>query len=83
MILTTTPSVEGKHIGEYLGIVCAQSNKMIRSTLSEQGISGALSEVENKAIELGADAVVGVQFVGPPEQSYGTIHVFGTAVKFK
>ncbi len=83
MILTTTDSVEGKSIKEYLGIVHSRSNTMSREHRSPLGVGGALDEVENKASELGADAVVGVQFVGPIAQSYDTIHIYGTAVKFK
>ena len=83
MILTTTPSVEGKTIKEYLGIVRAQSNTVVTKTHSHLGINGALNEVADQASKLGADAVVGVQFVGPTAHYNDTIHVYGTAVKFK
>ncbi|WP_423908251.1 heavy metal-binding domain-containing protein [Candidatus Spongiihabitans sp.] len=83
IILTTTSSIEGKTIKEYFGIVSAQSNQVLDRTHVAQGVSGALDEVANRASELGADAVVGMQFVGPTAHYYDTIHIYGTAVKFK
>ncbi len=83
IILTTTPSIEGKTIKEYLSIVRAQSNQVLDRTHATQGVSGALDQVANMASELGADAIIGVQFVGPTAHHYDTIHIYGTAVKFK
>ncbi len=83
MVVTTTPSVEGKTIKEYLGIVFAKSDTKLSATRSSQGVRGAVDEIKNDAEKLGADAVVGVQFVGPAAQFYDTIHLYGTAVKFK
>ena len=82
MILTTTPSIEGKTITEYLCIVSADSSTR-RSRSGSQGVSGAMAEIMRKAEKAGADAVVGVQFVGPTAHYYDTIHIYGTAVKLK
>ena len=103
MIVTTTPSVEGKRITRYCGIVTGEAilganlfrdffanirdlvggrsaayEKVLRS-----GRETALAEVEESALELGANAVVGVdidyEVVG---QSGGMlmVSVSGTAV---
>lgn len=83
MILTTTNSVDGKTIKEYLDIVNGNSDTIIDNIRGNQGVSGALNEMKKTATELGADAIVGVQFVGPTAHYYDTIHIYGTAVKFK
>ena len=79
MIVTTTPSVEGRRITEYKGVVFGEviagvnfvkdfvaglSNFFGRSgTYEEELINArqqALDEMEQRAAQLGADAVVGV-----------------------
>ncbi|MEA1884853.1 MAG: putative heavy metal-binding protein [Thermotogota bacterium] len=80
MILTTTPTVEGKKIVEYKGIVCGEvitgvnfvkdfmagirdfvggrsnsyENELIRAR------ENALQEMQSRALETGANAVVGI-----------------------
>lgn len=104
MILTTTPSVEGKTIVEYCGIVFGEVIagvnfiKDFKASLRNivGGRSGsyekelirardeALSELEKRASQLGADAVVGInadyEVIG---EAYGMlmVTVSGTAVK--
>lgn len=80
MIVTTTPSIEGKRITEYLGVVFGEVVAGVdfvrdfaaglsnffggRSGSYEEELvnarSAAMRELEQRASELGADAVVGV-----------------------
>ncbi len=80
MIITTTPSVEGKTITEYKGIVFGEVISGVNfikdftaglsnffggrsGTYEEELIQArenALREMENRARQLGADAIVGV-----------------------
>ena len=80
MIVTTTPSVEGRRITEYKGVVFGEviagvnfvkdfvaglSNFFVgrSGTYEEELINArqqALAEMEQRAAQLGADAVVGV-----------------------
>ena len=80
MILTTTPSVEGKKIVEYKGIVCGEVITGVnfvkdfmagirdfvggRSNSYEQELiaarDNALREMQARALEIGANAVVGI-----------------------
>ena len=80
MIVTTTPSVEGKRITSYRGIVCGEvisGVSFIRDLAASftnflggrsgsyedeliQARQSALEEMEQRAAQLGANAVVGV-----------------------
>lgn len=80
MIVTTTPSVEGKRITSYKGIVCGEvisGVNFIRDLAASftnflggrsgsyedeliQARQSALDEMEQRAADLGANAVVGV-----------------------
>ncbi len=80
MIVTTTPSVEGKRITSYRGIVCGEvisGVNFIRDLAASftnflggrsgsyedeliQARQNALEEMEQRAADLGANAVVGV-----------------------
>ena len=80
MIVTTTPSVEGRHITEYQGVVFGEVIAGVNfvkdfvaglsnffggrsGTYEEELINArqqALDEMEQRAAQLGADAVVGV-----------------------
>lgn len=80
MILTTTPSVEGKRIRDYKGIVFGEvitgvnMLKDIGAGLRDifggrsqgyeeeliQARQEALEEMQNRALQLGADAVIGI-----------------------
>ena len=80
MIITTTPSVEGRHITDYYGVVFGEVITGInvfkdfaaglsnffggRSATYEDELMNArqqaLRELEQRAVQLGADAVVGV-----------------------
>ncbi|WP_137700442.1 heavy metal-binding domain-containing protein [Marimonas lutisalis] len=101
MIITTTPTIEGKAIREYKGIVVGEAimgANVVRDVFAsitdivggrsgayesklEDGRRTALSELEDRARELGANAVVGVdldyEVVG---QSMLMVSASGTAV---
>ena len=104
MILTTTPTVEGRTITEYKGVVfgevisgvnfirdIAASIRNIvggRSGSYEEELvkarSQAMDELANRAIEKGADAVVGIDVdyeVLGPDNGMLMVTASGTAVK--
>ena len=104
MILTTTPTVEGRTITEYKGVVFGEvisGVNFIRDIAASirnivGGRSGsyeeelvkarnqAMDELANRAIEKGADAVVGIdidyQVLGP-DNGMLMVTASGTAVK--
>lgn len=106
MIITTTSTVEGKRISEYLGLVYGEQVNGIdflrdigasirnvfggRSSGYEEEIiqtrKECMEEMEKRARELGADAVVGVkfeyEFLGA-ESNMVFLHVAGTAVRLR
>ena len=104
MILTTTPSVEGRTITEYKGVVFGEvisGVNFIRDIAASirnivGGRSGsyeeelvkarnqAMDELANRAIEIGADAVVGIDVdyeVLGPDNGMLMVTASGTAVK--
>ena len=101
MIITTTPSVEGRAIAEYKGIVTGEAimganivrdlfagiTDIIggRSGAYEQklgeGRQTALREMEYRARDLGADAVVGVDLDYEVINNMLMVFASGTAVK--
>lgn len=105
MIVTTTPSVDGKNLSEYLGIVTGEAilgANMFRdlfasirdivggrSAAYERELNNAreiaINEMVEKAKNLGADAVVGVDLdyeVLGQAQGMLMVSASGTAVKF-
>jgi uncharacterized protein YbjQ (UPF0145 family) len=88
MILTTTPSIEGKRITQYLGVVTgsAVSKTSWRTSIQEAFRSVrqmAFEEMEQEAVELGANAVVGVDIDTDGVGTLGgmlMVSVNGTAV---
>ena len=106
MIITTTPSVEGKTISEYKGIVFGEVISGVNfikdftaglsnffggrsGTYEEELIQArenALREMENRARQLGADAIVGVDIdyeVLGADNGMLMVTASGTAVKLK
>ena len=104
MILTTTPTVEGRTITEYKGVVFGEvisGVNFIRDIAASirnivGGRSGsyeeelvkarnqAMDELANRAIEKGADAVVGIDIdyeVLGPDNGMLMVTASGTAVK--
>ena len=103
MIVTTTPSVEGYQIAEYLGIVTGEAimgANIVRDIFASitdifggrsgkyeevlaRGREQALRELEDKALSLGANAVIGVDIDYETIGSRGSmlmVSVSGTAV---
>ncbi len=104
MICTTTPSIEGKKILEYCGIVFGEVIsgvnfvKDFTASLSDffggrsgtyekefiQARESAIAEMEQRAGQLGADAVVGVKLdyeVLGPSNGMLMVTASGTAVR--
>lgn len=86
MILSTTDTIQGREIAEYLGIVSAFGflfGGNTRMKTVQNLFSKDMTEVKEKLIsaasETGADAVVGIRF------SFVDSHIYvtGTAVKLK
>lgn len=75
MIMTTTPTVEGKTITQYLGLV---------HSMPDGNPGYCINTITAKARELGADAVVGVTVVASGGSGSQDRYVaLGTAVKLK
>lgn len=79
MILTTTDSIQGKNVSQYLGIVASViltvlpgGNKMMGNA-----IDNFTKQAEKKAAKLGADAVIGLKFA----TQGNNFMLLGTAVK--
>jgi len=103
MIVTTTPSIEGRQIGSYKGIVTGEAilganifrdlfasvRDIVggRSAAYEQELGKArrtaLSEMEDVARELGADAIVGVDLDYEVINNMLMVSASGTAVSLR
>lgn len=95
MILTTTNSIEGHVIQDYLGIITGVSTSIKTSfsfkteknkTLYEDFINNAKEEafqkLKDNAIKLKANAVVGIKLdIEPSSSTYFFVSITGTAVK--
>ncbi|MDQ3845855.1 MAG: heavy metal-binding domain-containing protein [Bacteroidota bacterium] len=104
MLLTTTPTVEGRPIREYLGIVTSESiigANIVKDLFAgirdivggrsgtyerviEEARMNALQELEAKAAQLGANAVVGIDLDFETVGANGSMLMVvatGTAVK--
>lgn len=83
MIITTSQTVEGRQISEYLGIVSAAQvmvlaagNKGVQRGW-QAGVDGATDILKQQATSLGADAVISARF----EPFGSNICATGTAVR--
>ena len=95
MILTTTNSIEGFKIEDYLGIVTGASSNLKRSfsfsteknlnmisDIMDKAKEEAFQKLKTNAIKLKANAIVGITIDMETEAgSYFFISVTGTAVK--
>lgn len=104
MLLTTTPTIEGKPIQQYIGIVTAETiiganifkdifagirdivggRSGTYERVIEEARGSALKELEQKALQMGANAVVGVDLDFETVGSGGSMLMViatGTAVK--
>jgi uncharacterized protein YbjQ (UPF0145 family) len=88
MIVTTTPTVEGRPVKDYLGIV---SGEIVLGEQAFVGISGfgdtilvarhqAVSKMIQRAETLGATAIVGITFELEVQATLRYVMVTGTAV---
>lgn len=88
IIITTTPSVEGHQIKEYLGLICvrASGNFDRKDDDKQQGAQNALmKEVQEKlkaeAQKIGANAVISVRLLNMTITGLGfATSAYGTAV---
>lgn len=72
MIVTTTPTIEGKHISQYLGVVSGVDRYLVGGLLGEgffkvdelvyESYKKAEEKMIQKALALGADAIIGLQY---------------------
>ena len=83
MILTTTDTVQGKNVTEYLGIVASVivtvlpgGNKMMGRGI-DLFTQQVQENLEKKATKMGADAVIGLKFA----TQGNNFMLLGTAVK--
>lgn len=87
MIITTTPNIENKPVKQYLGIVFGQ-NMILGGLRGLKAVKdSSLKELQERAEELGADAIIGVTVAYDITNidSRNVIHMVtasGTAVKF-
>lgn len=93
MILTTTNSIEGKEITEYLGLVYGTDIYLVggllgggmanQENLFGTAYSDAVDKMVSKAVKIGADAIVGIQvnYTSPGNVNSMIVVVTGTAVK--
>jgi uncharacterized protein YbjQ (UPF0145 family) len=104
MILTTTPSIEGRHITDYLGVVTGETiigANFIRDFFAgirdivggrsgsyeevlRQAKDTAMREMSQRAAELGANAIVGIDLDYETVGSNGSmlmVTASGTAVR--
>lgn len=95
MILTTTNSIEGHVIQDYLGIVTGVStniktsfsfktekNKDLYEDFINKAKEDAFQKLKENAIKLKANAVVGIKLdIEPSPSSYFFVSITGTAVK--
>ena len=89
MILTTTPTVEGKTISKYLGIVTGFDSSASWPKNGE--LNHAVRELQNEAAKLDADAIIGINIAAAKstsqnvgnEYDFPMLCVIGTAVKLK
>ena len=95
MVLTTTPMVEGYRITEYLGTVTGTEIYLVggliggglanQEKLFGNAYTNALTKMQTKAKEMGADAVVGitVNFTGAANTGSVIVALVGTAVRLE
>ena len=81
MILSTTPTIEGHPILEYKGIVTGET--IIGANVLREAKDTALSEMQDRASQLGANAIVGIDIDYETVGQSGSmlmVAVSGTAV---
>ena len=85
MIVTTTPTVEGYPVTQYLRVVCGETVAGVNMFKDIQARETALAEMTARAQELGAEGVVGVDIdyeVLGTDNNMLMVTASGTAVRF-
>lgn len=83
MIITTSQTIDGRQITEYLGIVSAAQVMVLGAGKGgaqrgwQTGVDGAVDTLKQQATSLGADAVIAARF----EPFGSNICATGTAVR--
>ena len=83
MILSTTPTIEGHPILEYKGIVTGETIIGANEKVLREAKDTALSEMQDRASQLGANAIVGIDIDYETVGQSGSmlmVAVSGTAV---
>ncbi|MGN1031734.1 MAG: heavy metal-binding domain-containing protein [Butyricicoccaceae bacterium] len=85
MITTTTPTLQGREISEYLGVLYAFDSTQYTDRSAPNAIGRAMAQLEKLAEDRGADALVDVKHQYDRDEKTGTVYfvVSGTAVKLK
>ena len=89
IIVSTTETVAGRDIAEVLGVVVGVAYSSWSGSYShgysEKSRISALNRLKTNALEIGADAVVGIRFdsVAFDFNDQGEYTAYGTAVKLR
>lgn len=85
MITTTTSTLQGREISEYLGVIYAFDSTQYNDRSAPNAIGRALAQLERLAAERNADAIVDVRHQYDREEETGTVYFIlsGTAVRLK
>lgn len=75
MIVSTTNTIEGKKIVKTINAIEAENG-----FFAANKIDSARKNLEKKAEQLGANAIIGYRIDISPIPLYGGVHVYGTAV---
>lgn len=82
MIATTTETIDGYRINEYLGLVAITKDP--RDFFGSVNVDKLIYKLKNEANEkYDADAVIGIRFFQYDGSADGDIMVYGTAVKIE
>lgn len=85
MLITTTDTLQGMEIGEYLGLVYGISQDVVGGigkmghSMMEKTMEPLKQSIQAAGEQVGADAVIGLRV----EFDKGYVRAVGTAVKFK
>lgn len=87
MVISTTSTIDGKTVSQYLGIVCGcvvagfpGGVKAVQRGWTT-AVEGAQKEMVSQATNLGADAILGVKIDAHKSGVADYVYITGTAVK--
>ena len=81
-IITTTPNVEGYIIEKYCGIVGGNS-VLPWDFYKDHNVQESLSDIIDKAKQLGANAIVGLNIIVWADEGNESYQSYGTAVRIR